>query len=56
MKPTKRNKYQEKVERSIISSVRFKCMECDCYMDRKVMTKGLVFTCSNQICGREIIK
>ena len=46
--------YDEAADR-ICHNVTFKCVECDCIMSREIRTKGLVFTCSNSICGRELI-
>lgn len=46
--------YDEASDR-ICRNVTFKCAECDCIMAREIRTKGLVFTCSNSICGRELV-
>ncbi len=39
----------------ICRNITFRCSECNCYMSREIRSKGLVFTCSNDICGRELI-
>ena len=39
----------------IISMVTLKCVECDAIMEREIMSKGLVFTCTGSRCWREVI-